>query len=109
MSILLKEYLNEKVMVLTTEGITLLGQLNGYDKNCNITLLHCYICGKTNDNKTHQIIRGSEIVFIALIDKEKKGIEEKDLIIKKLPDTKNRLSNEYVIWGKVWENYKHRR
>lgn len=97
MSPLLKTYLNQKVIIITTEGTHIIGILIGYDKSINLAIL--------GNNKELQIHRGSEIVSCALLDD---SIDENKLQMEiaqfgTLPDTKNKIENEHLIWAKVWQ------
>lgn len=128
MSPLLKEYLNKKVVVVTTDGHSITGVLEGYDKSVNILLSNVQnnynpsklvnnsSDGGTSDRSNNiismQVCRGSEIVFCGILSEE--GGEEK---IEKevgtdtlknitqwdiLKTTKNIIKDEHLIWRQVW-------
>lgn len=95
MSPLLKTYLNQKVIVITVDGTLVVGTLIGYDKLVNLTIL-------TDDKQLH-IYRGSEIVCCGLLDDSSDTLQLQKQIgqFGDLPDTRNKIQNEHLIWAKV--------
>lgn len=118
MSPLLKEYLNKKVVIVTTDGHSIIGVLEGYDKSVNMILSNVqsnYDPNKPTDEENDsnsnnilsiQVCRGSEIVFCGLVSKEQE--EEKSITLKNvtqwdvLKTTKNIIKDEFLIWKQVW-------
>lgn len=107
MSPLLKDFLNQRIVAVTTEGQCLVAMLQGFDKNTNLLLsdVHERFTGKAVSPA--YILRGSEVVFCGLLEE---SAEEKfgDSVPSPLRDTKNRVPNEHLIWRKVWESKSQR-
>lgn len=122
---LLKDYLNQKVVVITTEGYTLEGKMISFDKHCNLGLENCKTRFTQTDNPIKEdennngpqvkLLRGSEVVCVGLVDEElektevakylKKSQQEgHDIILEKLNDTKNKPANRFEILKKVSEH-----
>ncbi|CCH62520.1 hypothetical protein TBLA_0H02350 [Henningerozyma blattae CBS 6284] len=83
---LLKDLLEQPVLVLTVEGDSICGSLDGFDKAGNVMV-----------SNTHglRVIRSSEVVFVASYDGDIKEFAH-------IKDTKNKIQDEYLIWEKVW-------
>lgn len=126
MSPLLKEYLNQKVVVVTIDGHSIVGVLEGYDKSINLILsnvqsnynLHKSIKESSNNGGgggivSVQVCRGSEVVFCGVLSQEEGGEgkmekeEESDTLRNVtqwdiLKTTKNIIKDEHLIWKQVW-------
>lgn len=126
MSPLLKEYLNQKVVVVTIDGHSIVGVLEGYDKSINLILsnvqsnynLHKSIKESSNSGGggsivSVQVCRGSEVVFCGVLSQEEEGEgkmekeEESDTLRNItqwdiLKTTKNIIKDEHLIWKQVW-------
>lgn len=126
MSPLLKEYLNQKVVVVTIDGHSIVGVLEGYDKSINLILsnvqsnynLHKSIKESSNNGGgggivSVQVCRGSEVVFCGVLSQEEEGEgkmekeEESDTLRNVtqwdiLKTTKNIIKDEHLIWKQVW-------
>lgn len=126
MSPLLKEYLNQKVVVVTIDGHSIVGVLEGYDKSINLILsnvqsnynLHKSIKESSNSGGgdgivSVQVCRGSEVVFCGVLSQEEEGEgkmekeEESDTLRNVtqwdiLKTTKNIIKDEHLIWKQVW-------
>ncbi|EDO17926.1 hypothetical protein Kpol_1010p42 [Vanderwaltozyma polyspora DSM 70294] len=103
MSPLLKDYLNKKIVIITTEGRCLLATLEGFDKNTNLVLSQVHDrFGSSGVVQAVQLLRGSEVVSCGLLDD---GYDEADDLsnesVTPLKDTKNRIEDEYAIWEKI--------
>lgn len=126
MSPLLKDYLRKRVVIITVDGHTIVGTLEGFDKSTNLFLSQCrdnYESDKQTEQMEPlaiQICRGSEIVCCGVIEEDTKQetkeetTEEETAKEKKedaldlvnqwpmLRTTKNIVKDEHLIWQKVW-------
>lgn len=113
MSPLLKEYLNKRIVLITTNGESFVGTLEGFDKSTNLIVSNLTLRFQSNRSdiiSSVQLLRGSEIVACGLYDPNESDIElEKQRSMKDFPihDTKNKIMNEHIIWKKVYENKLH--
>lgn len=115
---LLKDYLDQKVVVITTEGYTLEGKMISFDKHCNLVLEGCKVrfaqAGTASNNEGHnngpqvKLLRGSEVVCVGLVDEElektevEKYVQENHgMTLEKLNDTKNKPPKRFEILRKV--------
>lgn len=89
MSPILKDYLQKKVVLVTTEGEVMQVVLEGYDKYTNLVVIEQ---GKV------RILRGSEVVLCGLLEED-----IPDLGDVQCKNTKNKIEDEHLIWAKVWE------
>ncbi|CCE61101.1 hypothetical protein TPHA_0A00160 [Tetrapisispora phaffii CBS 4417] len=119
MSPLLKDYLNRRITIVTTEGRCIIAKLEGYDKNTNLVLSSVvdYFASAADDKGISiQMLRGSEVVICGLLEDDlenndneeeavhenkKRKIEEVEAV--PIKDTKNIIKDEHLIWEKVWE------
>ncbi|AQZ17158.1 LSM8 (YJR022W) [Zygosaccharomyces parabailii] len=101
MSPLLKDYLNRRVLVITTAGECLLATLEGFDKNTNLIMSDVIDRCSLKPIAMAQAVRGSEIVTIGPFE----GSLEPSETLPKLKDTRNRVKDEYLIWEKVWQKH----
>lgn len=100
MSPLLKDFLGQRIVIITTEGQCLVATLEGFDKNTNMLISNVH--SRSNDALVSmaQVLRGSEIVLCGLLVEN----EEPNLhTVPTLKDTKNKIQDEYLIWEQVWE------
>lgn len=113
MSPLLKEYLNKKVAIITTDGHSIVGTLEGFDKSTNLfltTVQNNYNDGDkhkdSNDTISIQICRGSEIVCCGVIPSdEDEKIKENLANVPQwtvVKTTKNIVKDEHLIWKELW-------
>ena len=106
MSPTLKEYLNKRVVIIKVDGECLIANLNGFDKNTNLFITDVFNRINKEFICKAQLLRGSEIALVGLIDTESDDslapIDEEKVPM--LKDTKNRIENEHVIWEKVYES-----
>ncbi|KAL3230646.1 U6 snRNA-associated Sm-like protein LSm8 [Nakaseomyces bracarensis] len=93
MSPLLKEYLNQRVVLVTTEGEVLEVLLEGYDKYTNLVVI---------DGGKVRLLRGSEVVLCGLLN------EDIDTSNVRYKDTKNKVEDEHLVWARVWEQRQSR-
>lgn len=112
MSPLLKEYLYKKVVLVTTSGECLIATLEGFDKSTNLIVSKVYerFMGEDNILSEVQLLRGSEIVLCGLYepsDVEKARESRFALDGLRINDTKNRITDEHIIWTKVAEHKRH--
>lgn len=93
MSSLLKDYLDQQVLIVTVDGESKYGTLKGFDKYGNLILL---------EPKTISIIRSSEVVLCGIVDELPD--EESRKLISDLPCCKNKKSieEEVEIWKRRW-------
>ncbi|CCF58352.1 hypothetical protein KAFR_0E01990 [Kazachstania africana CBS 2517] len=103
MSPLLKEYLNKKVVIVTTEGQCVIGTLEGFDKSTNLLLSSVYERFAKPEDITSQvqILRGSEVVLCGLYDDKADLFGGTGGNVPSLKDTKNKVKDEHLIWFKV--------
>ncbi|QLG71024.1 hypothetical protein HG535_0B00620 [Zygotorulaspora mrakii] len=101
MSPLLKDYLNRRIIVVKTDGEAFYATLEGFDKNTNLLLFNSR---NLNDEPIcmAQVLRGSEIVLCGLVE------DDSNLTLKlnsasNIKDTRNKVTNEYLIWEAVWK------
>ncbi|QID80479.1 U4/U6-U5 snRNP complex subunit lsm8 [Saccharomyces pastorianus] len=106
MSPILKEYLNKRVVIIKTDGQCLIASLDGFDKNTNLFISNVFNRINKEFVCKAQILRGSEIALIGLLD-----IEDDDSLapideakIPMIKDTKNIIENEHIVWEKVYES-----
>ncbi|KAG0685571.1 hypothetical protein C6P41_004191 [Kluyveromyces marxianus] len=94
MSSLLKEYLDQRVMVVTVDGETHYGELTGFDKQGNLVIL--------DDKKNILVIRSSEVVLCGQVEVGQQLPNTSDAV--RLPRCKAKLSvqQEVEIWAKRW-------
>ncbi|CAI4548212.1 AMM_1a_G0029420.mRNA.1.CDS.1 [Saccharomyces cerevisiae] len=106
MSATLKDYLNKRVVIIKVDGECLIASLNGFDKNTNLFITNVFNRISKEFICKAQLLRGSEIALVGLIDAENDDslapIDEKKVPM--LKDTKNKIENEHVIWEKVYES-----
>ena len=106
MSATLKDYLNKRVVIIKVDGECLIASLNGFDKNTNLFITNVFNRISKEFICKAQLLRGSEIALVGLIDAENDDslapIDEKKVPM--LKDTKNKIENEHVIWEKVSES-----
>ncbi|CAI4044232.1 hypothetical protein N7582_003174 [Saccharomyces uvarum] len=106
MSPILKEYLNKRVVIIRTDGQCLIASLDGFDKNTNLFISNVFHRINKEFVCKAQILRGSEIALIGLLDIENDdGLASIDEAkIPMIKDTKNIIENEHIIWEKVYES-----
>nr|4M78_A Chain A, U6 snRNA-associated Sm-like protein LSm8 [Saccharomyces cerevisiae S288C]4M78_H Chain H, U6 snRNA-associated Sm-like protein LSm8 [Saccharomyces cerevisiae S288C]4M7A_A Chain A, U6 snRNA-associated Sm-like protein LSm8 [Saccharomyces cerevisiae S288C]4M7A_H Chain H, U6 snRNA-associated Sm-like protein LSm8 [Saccharomyces cerevisiae S288C]4M7D_A Chain A, U6 snRNA-associated Sm-like protein LSm8 [Saccharomyces cerevisiae S288C]4M7D_H Chain H, U6 snRNA-associated Sm-like protein LSm8 len=96
MSATLKDYLNKRVVIILVDGESLIASLNGFDKNTNLFLTNVFNRISKEFISKAQLLRGSEIALVGLIDAENDDslapIDEKKVPM--LKDTKNKIENE---------------
>lgn len=113
MSPLLKEYLNKQIVLITTNGESYIGTLEGFDKSTNLIMSNVTLRFQSNRSdivSSVQLLRGSEVVACGLYDPSEEEIElERKRYLMNLPihDTRNKIINEHIIWKKVYENKLH--
>ncbi|SMN20776.1 similar to Saccharomyces cerevisiae YJR022W LSM8 Lsm (Like Sm) protein [Maudiozyma saulgeensis] len=116
MSPLLKEYLNKKVVLVTTSGECFIATLEGFDKSTNLVVSNLTNRFIDDDNTesnilSHvQLMRGSEIVACGLYEPTDQETAGESRYIVKAPtihDTKNRVKDEHLVWMKVAEEKVH--
>lgn len=102
MSPLLKDYLNKRIVIVTTEGQCIVATLEGFDKNTNLVLIDVHERYQETPVIKIQLLRGSEVVACGLLDDTYE--EKADLTVEAghLKDTRNRIKDEYLVWEKVW-------
>lgn len=113
MSPLLKEYLHQRVVVVTTEGECFTATLEGFDRSTNLVLaeIRDRFAGSEGPVLSHvQVLRGSEVVLVGLFEPAE-GQEEAQLEVSAtaaaIHDTKNKVDNEHLIWKAVGEAARH--
>lgn len=109
MSPLLKDYLNKRIVIVTTEGETFVATLEGYDKNTNLVLSK--VCSRFSNEliTSVQLLRGSEIVVCGLLEEEDGDQDKRKIdVVPKLKDTKNKIEDEYLIWESVWKKHEEK-
>lgn len=114
MSFNLKQYLNNFVYVVLTEGYVIEGKLTGFDSHMNITIEKQIIQKEENDITSIEIIRGENIVLIGELDLPKlikinENIDKESLMKcynnkthKVYKSTKNKIDKETI---KAWKLY----
>ncbi|SCU79169.1 LAFA_0B01222g1_1 [Lachancea sp. 'fantastica'] len=103
MSPLLKEFLNKRVVVVTTEGQCVCATLEGFDNSTN--LLISQVKDRVSGEKiaSSYVLRGSQIVCCGLLENSADSdIELASQGVESLKDTRNYVPNEHVVWQKVW-------
>lgn len=113
MSPLLKEYLNKKVIIITTDGHSIVGTLEGFDKSTNLFLsqvtnnYESTLKDSTNGIIPIQICRGSEIVCCGVVSMGEEEESEGNLANvsqwETVGTTKNIVKDEHLIWKKLWQ------
>ncbi|GMM46094.1 hypothetical protein DAPK24_026690 [Pichia kluyveri] len=91
----LKEYLGDRVKVLTSDGRLFIGLLEGYDQNMNIVLTKSEELIFSMDKPTIRkntsgiLIRGDDIVSVGMIDEDlEKSVEYNKIFATNLKTTK---------------------
>lgn len=100
MSPLLKDYLGQRIVIITTEGQCFVATLEGFDKNTNMLISNVRSRSNNALVSMAQVLRGSEVVLCGLL------VENEALNLDTVPtlkDTKNKIQDEYLIWEQVWE------
>lgn len=95
MSPLLKDYLNQRIVIVTTDGDCYIATLEGYDKSVNLLISDVR---RRSDGELVSIaltLRGSEVVLCGLLTNDQ---PEKLGPLPMLKDTKNKIPDEYLIW-----------
>ncbi|QLQ81159.1 hypothetical protein HG537_0E05140 [Torulaspora globosa] len=95
MSPLLKDYLNQRIVIVTTDGDCYIATLEGYDKSVNLLISDVR---RRCDGELVSIaltLRGSEVVLCGLLAEDQ---PEKLGPLPMLKDTKNKIPDEYLIW-----------
>lgn len=113
MSPLLKDFLNKRVVVVTTDGQCFIALLEGFDKNTNLLL------SDVRERFNHALVassylmRGTQVVCCGLLSEQgdlgfmlpstpASAPSSGQAPTTALKDTKNRIPNEHQIWEKVW-------
>lgn len=99
MSPLLKDYLGQRIVIITTEGDCYVATLEGYDKSVNLLLSNVR---RRSDDELLSIaltLRGSEVVVCGLLSNNEVGKLGEE--VPALKDTKNKVQDEYLIWEEV--------
>ncbi|SCU79305.1 LAMI_0A08174g1_1 [Lachancea mirantina] len=109
MSPLLKDFLNTRVVVITTEGQCFVATLEGFDKNTNLVLSDVRDRVSQQEIASCYFLRGSQVVCCGPLDSGgKESVDLHDLGNDRnsleLRDTLNRVADEHLIWGKVWQS-----
>ncbi|SCU97484.1 LANO_0E16138g1_1 [Lachancea nothofagi CBS 11611] len=103
MSPLLKDFLNKRIVVVTTEGQCVCATLEGFDKSTNLLVSEVRDRVSGAHIATSYMMRGNQIVCCGLLD-ETDG-SDTALVGPEAPtlkDTKNVVHDEHLIWQRVW-------
>lgn len=101
MSPLLKDYLNQRIVIVTTDGDCYVATLEGFDKSVNLLISDVR---RRSDGEMVSLaltLRGSEVVLCGLLTSDH---PEKLGDLPTLRDTKNKIQDEYLIWEEVWKS-----
>lgn len=95
MSPLLKDYLGQRIVIVTTDGDCYVATLEGYDKSVN--LLISDVRNRSNGEllSIALTLRGSEVVLCGLLPQDQVDFIEN---LPMLKDTRNKIQDEYLIW-----------
>lgn len=99
MSPLLKTYINQRIVIITTEGKCLTARLLGFDKSINLVLSDVEERFTGTNIASGYFLQGSQVVCCGLIGENN---DEPNNNVSKLQDTKNFIEMEHEIWGRVW-------
>lgn len=114
MSPLLKEYLRQRVVIVTTSGECFTATLEGFDRSTNLVLADIRDRFASQDGpvlSSVQVLRGSEVVLVGLYEPAE-GEEARAALLgakaAAIHDTKNKVDNEHLIWKAVGEATRHK-
>ncbi|CUS24554.1 LAQU0S17e01552g1_1 [Lachancea quebecensis] len=104
MSPLLKDFLNKRIVVVTTDGQCVKAVLEGFDKSTNLLLSDVQDRVSGDVVASSYLMRGNQVVCCGLLEEEPSlqpdfGAES---VITQLKDTKNIVPDEHLIWQRVW-------
>ncbi|SCU82502.1 LAME_0C01464g1_1 [Lachancea meyersii CBS 8951] len=103
MSPLLKDFLNKRIVVITTEGQCVCATLEGFDNSTN--LLISQVKNRVSGEKiaSSYVLRGNQVVCCGLLeDSANPELDLASLGVAPLKDTRNYVPNEHVVWQHVW-------
>ncbi|SCU91383.1 LADA_0F09626g1_1 [Lachancea dasiensis] len=108
MSPLLKDFLNKRIVVVTTEGQCVCATLEGFDKSTNLLLSEAQDRISGSHLASSYMVRGSQIVCCGLLEDGAAalGSEETGAGVTALKDTRNIVEDEHLVWKRVWASRK---
>lgn len=104
MSPLLKDFLNKRIVIITTEGQCVTATLEGFDKSTNLLLSNVRERVSGDVVASSYLMRGNQVVCCGLLE-EAEGLGPdltSDTVYTELKDTKNYVRDEHLIWQSVW-------
>ncbi|AMD18668.1 HBL234Cp [Eremothecium sinecaudum] len=99
MSPLLKDYLNQRVVIITTDGQCLLATLSGFDKSINLLLSDVKERFTQSSIAGAYVLQGSQVVCCGPFEDSGSDSTEE---VAQLQNTKNIVDREHEIWKEVW-------
>ncbi|CEP62679.1 U4/U6-U5 snRNP complex subunit LSM8 LALA0_S06e01178g [Lachancea lanzarotensis] len=100
MSPLLKDFLNKRVVVVTTEGQCVCATLEGFDNSTNLLISQVKDRVSGENLASSYVLRGNQIVCCGLLEDSEKELAFQGA--KSLKDTRNYVPDEHVVWQQVW-------